>query len=271
MRARVKPDPTSRRTGLLLCKPGSLLTQTEKRGGTSLDIKGIMADSYEYRNLIAIMQTLTEKILRLNPPGGLFDSAVVINLFPEATQGARKLLVNRALSYGEILRIRPGAYCLSPDHQRTHPHPFVVAALLLSPSHVSLESALSYHGLIPEAVFQVASATAHRSRIFTTPLGRFEFHRVPCNEPRAGVHAEKLADDSWAFVASPLRTIADLVYLRKSVSWNRDGLRFLTDSMRIDESDLHNLSFAGFDDIMRSFRDHRTRDYLVGMRKELRR
>ena len=216
------------------------------------------------------MQTLTEKVFRLGPPGGIFDSTVVINLLPDATQGARKLLVNRALSHNEIIRLKPGFYCLSPDLRRTHPHPFVVAALLLSPSHVSLESALSYHGLIPEAVFQVASVTAHRSRVFTTPMGRFEFHRVPCNEPKAGVRAEKLDADSWAFVASPLRAIADLVYLRKYVSWNRGGLLFITDSMRIDETDLRHLSFAGFDDIWRSFRNRRTREYLAGLRKELR-
>ena len=41
------------------------------------------------------MQTLTEKVLRLGPPGGVFDSAVVINLFPAATQGSRELLVNK--------------------------------------------------------------------------------------------------------------------------------------------------------------------------------
>ena len=216
------------------------------------------------------MQALAEKVFKLGPPGGIFDGTVVINLFPDASQGARKLLVNRALLHNEIIRLKPGVYCLSPDLRRTHPHPFVVAALLLSPSHVSLESALSYHGLIPEAVFQVASVTAHRSRIFTTPMGRFEFHRIPCNDPRAGVRAEKLDADSWAFVASPLRAIADLVYLRKSISWNCNGLRFLTDSMRIDETDLRDLSFAGFNDICRSFRNRRTRDYLAGLRKELR-
>ncbi len=217
------------------------------------------------------MQTLTEKAFKLGPPGGLFDETVVRNLFPGATPGARKLLVHRALSKGEVLRIKPGVYCLAQDYRKKHPHPFAVAAVLHSPSHVSLESALSYHGLIPEAVFQVASVTTYRSRTFVTPMGRFEFYRVPCNNPRAGVHAEKLDEDTWAFVALPLRAIADLVYLRKSVSWNHDGLRFLTDSMRVDDSDLRELSLAGFVEIYRSFRNQRTRDYLLGLQKELRR
>ena len=45
------------------------------------------------------------------------------------------------------------------------------AAAVASPSHVSLESALAHHGLIPEAVQQTSSVTAHRSRSFTTDLG----------------------------------------------------------------------------------------------------
>lgn len=215
------------------------------------------------------MQTLTERVFKLAPPGGLFDESVVRNLFPGATQGARKLLVNRALSRDEILRLKPGVYCLGPEYRRTSPHPFTVAAVLHSPSHVSLESALAYHGLIPEAVLQVVSVTTYRSRSFVTPMGRFDFLRVPCNNPRAGVRAEKLDADSWAFIASPLRAIADLVYLRKSVSWQHDGLRFLTVSMRMEEADLHGLSLAGFKDIHDSFRNRRTRDYLAGLRREL--
>ena len=34
-----------------------------------------------------------------------------------------------------------------------------------------------------------------------------------------GVEAVKLASNSWAFVATPLRALADMLYLNKSVSW----------------------------------------------------
>ncbi|MDP8248943.1 MAG: hypothetical protein P9M00_12445 [Candidatus Tritonobacter lacicola] len=127
------------------------------------------------------------------------DESVVRNLFPDSTTGGRKLLVHRAIEKGEVLRLRPGLYCLAPDYRKSDPHPFVIAAALHLPSHVSLESALSYHGLIPEAVFQVSSVTIQRSRSFKTPLGTFVFHRVPVNDPRAGVKAEKIDANAWAF------------------------------------------------------------------------
>lgn len=215
------------------------------------------------------MQTLTEKVYKLAPPGSLFDESVVRNLFPDSTTGGRKLLLHRAIEKGEVLRLKPGLYCLAPDYCTSSPHPFVIAAALHSPSYVSLESALSYHDLIPEAVFQVSSVTMQRSRSFKTPLGTFVFHRVPANDPRAGVKVEKIDVNAWAFVATPLRAIADLVYLRKKILWDSDGLRFLTHSMRIEESDLHQLNFKDFSEIYESIRNKRTQAYIAGLYKEL--
>jgi hypothetical protein len=133
-----------------------------------------------------------------------------------------------------------------------------------------LESALSYHHLIPEAVYQVSSVTVQRYRSFKTPLGTFAFFRVPSDRPRAGVRADKLGNDAWAFVASPLRAVADLIYLRKEISWSRDGLRFLTDSMRIDEDDLQGLPVDDFSEIHDSIRNRRTQRFLAGLVKEIR-
>lgn len=100
-------------------------------------------------------------------------------------------------------------------------------------------------------------------------LGVFAFYRVPADNPRAGVKAEKIDAPAWAFVASPLRAIADLIYLRQGIAWATDGLRFLTASMRIEEEDLRRLSLKGFDEVYRSIRDRRTRAYLAGLRKEM--
>lgn len=212
------------------------------------------------------MQTVTEKILRLSPPGGLFDETAVRNLLDDRSEAARKVLVHRAVSAGEIIRLRPGLFLLAPEFRKTHPHPFVVAAMLHSPSHVSLESALAHHGLIPEAVFQVSSVTSARTRTFHTPVGVFSFVRVPAADPRAGVQALKVDGRSWAFVATPLRAIADLIYTRRDVSWAKDGLAFLTESMRIERDDLEEISFESLDEVCES---RRTTDYLRGLYREL--
>ena len=215
------------------------------------------------------MQTVTELIFRLSPPGGVFDETVIRNILADRSEAARKVLVHRAVAAGEIIRLRPGLFLLAPELRKTHLHPFVIAAILHSPSHVSLESALAHHGLIPEAVFQVSSVTSSRSRTFKTSVGVFSFVRVPAANPRAGVQALKVDDRSWAFVATPFRAIADLVYTRKDVSWEKDGLAFLTDSMRIDREDLENMALDDLNEVCESLRERRTTDYLRGLVREL--
>jgi len=199
----------------------------------------------------------------------MFDETVVRNLLSERSESARKVLVHRAIAAGEVIRLKPGLFLLAPEFRKSHAHPFVIAAALHSPSHISLESALAHHGLIPEAVYQVISVTASRSRTFQTPAGIFRFVRVPADDPRAGVQAIKVDGRNWVFVATPLRAIADLVYTRKDVSWEKDGLGFLTDSLRIEREDLDNVEWGGLNEICESLRNRRTGDFLRGLRQEL--
>lgn len=211
------------------------------------------------------MQTLTERMFELQPPGGIFDDTAIYNASPQLGVGARRLLLHRAVASGEVLRLKPGVYCLAARLRRTQPHPFVLAAMLHHPSQISFETALAYHGLIPEAVHRIASSTNQRSRSFATPLGHFEFRRVPTKELRAGVRVTQV-EGGWAFVATPLRALADLLYQRREVSWPRDGLRFLTESLRIE---LDDLAVDDVEEVAPSINNKRVRRYLEGLHAEL--
>lgn len=214
------------------------------------------------------MKSFTEKVFRLAPPGGLFNETVVTNLYPDRSKGARELLLDRAIKAGEILRIKRGLYVLAPEYRKSEPPPFTIAALLYSPSHISLETALAYHGLIPEAVYQVASVTTRRRHVFETPLGVFSYHCVPCQNPAAGVEGVKLHQSFWAFVATPLRAIADLLYLNRAITWQKDGPGFLTNSLRIEDEDLRGISFDRCGEIVRAFRSRRVKHFLEEMQRE---
>jgi hypothetical protein len=113
--------------------------------------------------------------------------------------------------------------------------------------------------------------TARRSRTFHTPLGDFSFQRVPADDPRAGVRAVKVDDQGWSFIAGPLRAIADLIYLRKEVTWKKDGVKFLLESMRIEEEDLREMPLDDYGEIHRSLRNKRTKAYLEGLKEEIER
>ena len=141
--------------------------------------------------------------------------------------------------------------------------------MLYSPSAISLESALAFHGLIPEAVYQITSSTPKRSYRTSTPLGDFIFESIPSANALAGVESIKLDEFFWSFVATPFRAIADLVYLRKDVEWSLDGMSYLTDSMRIEPHDLFAISLNNANEVIENIRNKRTRHFMNQLRKKI--
>ncbi|KPA16145.1 hypothetical protein MHK_003642 [Candidatus Magnetomorum sp. HK-1] len=215
------------------------------------------------------MQTLTKAIWKLNPPYGIFNTTVIRNLFPDLSSGAQKAIVFRATQKEEIITLKPGLYCLNEQFRDKNPHPFLIASLLYTPSYISMESALKYHGLIPEAIYQVISVSTHRSKTFKTPLGNYFFSKVPCQKFRAGVKCLKINDNTWVFIADPVRAIADLIYKNKEVTWKTDHMRYIYESLRIEHGDLLEFFFTGFDDVYNSISNKRVKEFLKGIKEEL--
>ena len=100
-------------------------------------------------------------------------------------------------------------------------------------------------------------------------MGKFSFFRIPCNYLKAGVKAEKVDGKDWAFIAGPLRAIADMVYRKRKITWEKDGLRFLNDSLRIEKEDLRNLSLKDFREVYDTFRNKRVKEFLTGLKGEI--
>jgi hypothetical protein len=79
-------------------------------------------------------------------------------------------------------------------------------------SYVSLQSALAYHGFIPESVPVTTSVTTGRPHRRENALGSFEYHHVP-RALLTGYRSEPLGDGQEALVATPAKALADLVGL----------------------------------------------------------
>lgn len=67
--------------------------------------------------------------------------------------------IKRLNQQGKIIRLIKGVYVDDKNE-----NPFVLATSVYSPSYISFESALSYHGLIPERVYRVTCATCGRGK-----------------------------------------------------------------------------------------------------------
>lgn len=175
-------------------------------------------------------------------------------------------LLKRAVAAEEIVRIHRGLYCLGAKFLRQKLDPLVLAQRIYGPSYISLETALSYHGWIPEAVYSITSTSLDRSREFDTPLGRFSFTRVPQETFYAEVTRIEKEDSSSFLLASPLKALTDYVYVHKCGS---HSARPVVDSLRIDEGSLAGVEAKAFDRLLAGYRSQRVRRFLKGLRKDL--
>jgi len=121
--------------------------------------------------------------------------------------------LSRWTQAGRIYQLRRGMYALAPPFQKVKPHPFLVANRLLRGSYISLQSALAYHGWIPEAVPVATSVTARRPGRWDTPLGVYEYRHVK-KELLFGYQWTEGGNDQWAFVATGEKALLDLVHLQ---------------------------------------------------------
>jgi predicted transcriptional regulator of viral defense system len=139
----------------------------------------------------------------------VFESAVLLAGDVDPASVRRQLV--RWVDQGRLVQLRRGLYALAPPYRRIAPHPFLVANHLVPGAVVSLESALSFHGMIPEAVMATTTVGPGRPRSIETPLGRFD-HRYLAPRLRFGQRWTPLVGDQEAPVVSPEKALLDLVH-----------------------------------------------------------
>jgi len=123
-----------------------------------------------------------------------------------------RLQINRWVKDGKIVRIHKGLYTLAEPYRKVTAEPFCIAKSLKQASYVSLHSALSWYGMIPEFVPAVTSITTGRPQTIETPLGRFEFRHVS-KKYFWGYQQIELKFGQTAFIACPEKALLDLIYL----------------------------------------------------------
>ena len=146
-----------------------------------------------------------------------------------------RLQLSRWVKDGKVIKIHKGLYTLARPYRKVDPEPFVIANALKSPSYVSLQSALSWQGLIPEFVPVTTSITTARPQVIETPLGRFEYRHVKTSM-FCGYRKTNLSGRQDAFVANAEKALLDLVYLTP----RGDSPEFLGE-LRLQNMDVINL------------------------------
>ncbi len=140
----------------------------------------------------------------------------------------RRGKIARMIHAGQLLRLRRGLYATRRDI-----HPYGLAASIYGPSYVSFETALAFHGLVPEASREITSATLKRNREFENVFGRYRYRHVPRRVFPVGI--ERVTEGGIPFlIASPTKALCDRIALESRMRSLSD-VRQWAELMRLSE------------------------------------
>ncbi len=214
------------------------------------------------------MQTLTQQLTAV----GLNDRILTdhqLRRLIAGTDQRRHHLVSRAVKAGELVRLRRGLYVLS-DEFRGHPsHPYAVAQMLVPGSYVSLETALAFHGWIPEAVYTTASIVPGRKvkEFRHERLGLFTFQPLAIQQGSFLELVRRVEASGQRFlVAQPLRALLDLVCLKK-IEWQ--GFAWIEQGLRVDVDALSKVTGAELRTLKDVYKHQRVRKFISELEHSL--
>lgn len=123
-----------------------------------------------------------------------------------------KVQISRWQKAGKLTQIKRGVYLLAEPYRKVSIYEPYIASLLKKPSYLSLEKALEYHNLIPEAVPVYTSVTTRRPGKFTSRVGTFDYRHI--KSALFWGYTSVAVNKQTAFVASPEKALLDFFYLK---------------------------------------------------------
>ncbi len=148
-----------------------------------------------------------------------------------------KMKLNRLIKEGKYTKIRKGLYETDKNVAG-----YLLASSLYGPSYLSFDFALSYYGMIPEAVYVITSATFRKNKTkeYHTDFGDFAYRDVPADAFPYGVRIVNEGEYSF-HIATKEKALCDKLYTIEPVKNIGEIKNLLIDNLRIEEDTLLNL------------------------------
>ncbi|WP_229239712.1 type IV toxin-antitoxin system AbiEi family antitoxin domain-containing protein [Echinicola soli] len=143
---------------------------------------------------------------------------------------------------GILSQIKKGLYTAGPGLTNDKPDLILLANHILGPSYVSMETALSHYGMIPERVFEITSMCTKSSREFHTLYGTFSYRQLPLTYYALGIRSTPVSTNQFALMATPEKAICDkIVTTPGTIRSIASAYNFLVENLRMDEFQLRKL------------------------------
>jgi predicted transcriptional regulator of viral defense system len=140
--------------------------------------------------------------------------------------------LTRWLKRGYLIRLRQGLYTF-PEYRDKPDMALYFAGRIYNPSYISLHTALSSYGLIPEGVVQITSVTSLKTARFSNEFGNYEYHSVR-DDLMFGYEPRPMAGGRVAAYATREKALLDLLYLHPFYN-TEDEMA----NLRLDNATLH--------------------------------
>ena len=140
----------------------------------------------------------------------MFSLEDIFKWFPGSSRSTVKNQLGSWIAKGYLLRLRRNLYFLKETGLKEE---FILANYLYQPSYVSLESALNYHGIIPDVPFTVTSVTTKKTQEFKTPFGLYTYRTLK-SELFFGWQGIKAGEQNYK-LATPEKTLFDYLWLNQ--------------------------------------------------------
>ena len=208
---------------------------------------------------------LCEKLKEDLPP--VFSTEEIKHFLNERYSAPQKKL-DKLVSEGYISKILKGFYTFHKTYNR-----FLIANKIYSPSYISFETALSFHGLIPERVETIYSVTQNRTYNYKTYQGYYTYSSQNISLYSIGMSMERVAGYS-VLIANREKALFDAISkheLKAKDYLVHDLLAYVIDSMRIELEDLRSLSLKKMKKLAYQYRNHAPRklyEALLQIKKE---
>lgn len=138
---------------------------------------------------------------------------------------------------GELIQLKRGVY----ETEKNTPG-YCLAGAIFGPSYLSFDYALSYYGLIPEAVYAYTSATfgKKKAKEVENPFGRFLYLDVPPEAYPFGIVIKE--ENGYVYqMACPEKALCDKLYRMPPVTTKREIEQMLFEDLRFYETEFANL------------------------------
>jgi len=131
-----------------------------------------------------------------------------------------------------LVKMRNSWYSF-PEYLKTPNFQFFASNKIYAPSYISLHSALSFYGIIPEAVIQTTAVSSMKKANFENKFGTFTYQKI-LPELMFGYEKKTFLNKHSLIIATPEKAILDLLYLYPIYNSEQE-----INELRFDEEFMH--------------------------------